>query len=231
MGGRGSFSKTHGGIASSSGNMTGYITDKEETRSDIRKLFVDELGFTNIYGTENMPKAQLGALAIELKKYEREFGVINDGTTYLVTVNDPSIKGAAALMKDGSKMLAINPTYHSSVSGFNSILKSEQQSGYKTKTNNKVNKQFTYTVRHEYGHLLQYNLRQIVGGTTNQADNKMRKEITSIAKQKYGAKAKNPSGYGSSNAREFFAESFASMTGGNPNAYGKALKDWLNKRS
>ena len=230
MGGRGSFSKTHGGIASSSGNMTGYITEKEETRADIRKLFVDELGFANIYGTENIPKAQLGALAIELKKYERQFGVINDGKTYLTTINDPDVKGAAAQMKDGSKMLAINPNYHTNVSAANATLKYEQRIGYKTQTNKKVNKQFTYTVRHEYGHLLQYNMRQKIGGTVNQADSKMRSEISAIAKQKYGAKGKNPSGYGSTNNREFFAESFASMTGGNPNAYGKALKDWLNTR-
>ena len=230
MGGRGSFSKTHGGIASSSGNMTGYISDKEETRADIRELFIDELGFANLYGTENIPKAQLGALAIELKKYEREFGVINDGKTYLVTINEPGVKGAAAQMMDGSKVLAINPSYHSNVSAANANLKSEQRSGYKTQTNNKVNKQFTYTVRHEYGHLLQYNMRRKIGGTTNQADSKMRREISWIAKQEYGAKGFYPSGYGSTNNREFFAESYASMTGGNPKAYGKALKDWLNKR-
>ena len=36
--------------------------------------------------------------------------------------------------------------------------------------------------------------------------------------------------YGSTDSREFFAESFASMTGGRPNAYGKAMRDWFGKR-
>ncbi len=58
----------------------------------------------------------------------------------------------------------------------------------------------------------------------------MRSEIRSIAKSKYGASSDNPSRYGSTNRRELFAESFASMTGGNPNAYGKAMRDWFKNR-
>ena len=41
----------------------------------------------------------------------------------------------------------------------------------------------------------------------------------------------HPSGYGSTNEYEYFAESFASMTGGRPNAHGKALRDWIKKNS
>ena len=40
----------------------------------------------------------------------------------------------------------------------------------------------------------------------------------------------NPSSYGSTDSCEFFAESFANMTGGKPNAYGKAMRDWFGKR-
>ena len=33
--------------------------------------------------------------------------------------------------------------------------------------------------------------------------------------------------HGETNSNEFFAESFASLHSGRPNAYGKAMGDWL----
>ena len=53
-------------------------------------------------------------------------------------------------------------------------------------------------------------------------------EIVTIASKKYGAKG-SVSRYGETNAREFFAESFASLHSGSPSAYGKAMDDWLKK--
>lgn len=71
MGGRGSFSFTHGGVAASSGGAGSlYIPSTVETRSDIRKMFIDELGFRELYGTNALSTAQLGALGIQLKKLE-----------------------------------------------------------------------------------------------------------------------------------------------------------------
>lgn len=64
------------------------------------------------------------------------------------------------------------------------------------------------------------------GASSGTSDASMRSEITSIARKKYVAKSDSPSRYGAKNDREFYAESFASMTGGNPNAYGKAMADW-----
>lgn len=224
MGGRGSFSMSHGGVkASSDGGGSLYVSSKTETRPDIRKMFVDELGFKELYGTEALSTAQLGALGIELKRLEREYGVISSGKTYLSITTKPGVKGAAALMSDGSMMMFINPNLHESVGSFRSTLKSEQASGFKTATDGRITREYSYTVRHEYGHLAQYNMRGKNGGAT---DESMRREVTSIANSKYGAKSSSPSRYGSKNDREFFAESFASMTGGNPNAYGKAMADW-----
>ena len=50
---------------------------------------------------------------------------------------------------------------------------------------------------------------------------------TDIAKAKYGANSNSLSRYGRSNVYEAFAESFASLNGGNPTAFGKALGDYL----
>ena len=37
-------------------------------------MFIDELGFKELYGTDNIPTAQLGALGIQLKKLEHKYG-------------------------------------------------------------------------------------------------------------------------------------------------------------
>ena len=232
MGGRGSFSMSHGGVAASSGGAGSlYISSSVETRADIRKMFIDELGFSELYGTNELSTAQLGALGIQMKKLERRYGTIGEGETYLSITHQAGVKGAAMQMRDGSKVMFINPDVHENVGEFKKTLASEQKSGFKTKSDGKATSQYSYTVRHEYGHLTQYNLRN--GATRKaaaRADASMRSEIRSIAKTKYGAKSDNPSRYGATNRREFFAESFASMTGGKPGAYGKAMRDWFENR-
>ena len=125
----------------------------------------------------------------------------------------------------------VNPGAHENVGAYKKTLSDSQKSGFKTKTDGKATSQYSYTVRHEYGHLTQYNLRNgATGNAANASDARMRSEIRSIAKSKYGARSDSPSSYGATNRREFFAESFASMTGGNPNAYGKAMRDWFKNR-
>lgn len=46
---------------------------------------------------------------------------------------------------------------------------------------------------------------------------------------KYGATSKSLSEYGKSNHYEAFAESFANLNSGSPNAFGKAMGDYLKK--
>lgn len=226
MGGRGSFSRSHGGVRSSSdGGGSLYISQDVENRADIRRMFIDELGFKELYGTGSIPTAQLGALGIELKKLERQYGVISGGKTYLAVTNKKGVLGAAAQYGDGSTVLFINPSAHSSVSDYRKTLQSSQASGFKTATDGRVTSDFSYTARHEYGHLLQYRTTSETGKSAAQ----IRNEVQSTAKGKYNASGSNPSRYGATNEREYFAESFASMTGGNPNAHGNALSDWLKR--
>ena len=199
------------------------MSKQKETRPDIRRLFIDELGFKELYGTGSVPTAQLGALGIQLKKSERLYKTLAKNKVYLSVTNRAGVKGAAAQMRDGSMVLFVNPSAHASVSGYRASLRGEQASGFKTQTDRRVTNDFSYTARHEYGHLTQFSISNKTGKSAGQIKN----EVQSIAKRKYGAKSANPSGYGSANSHEFFAESFASMTGGRPNAYGKALGDWL----
>lgn len=227
MGGRGSFSSSHGGIKVSSGGASNfYVSQKQETRKDIRTLFIDELGFKDVYGTSNIPTAQLAALGIQLKKSESKLKTLQKNEVYLAAINKPGVKGAAAQMGDGSFAIFINPSEHTSVGGYRKTLRSEQASGYKTKTNNKITNDFSYTARHEYGHLTQYSITKNTGKSASQ----IRNEVQNISRTKYNGKRSTPSTYGSKNDREYFAESFASMTGGNPNSHGMALSDWLKNR-
>ena len=226
MGGRGSFSMSHGGVsASGGGGGSLYVSKKTETRPDIRQLFINELGFKELYGTGDVPTAQLGALAIQLKKSEKTYKTLSSNKVYLSVTNKPGVKGAAALMKDGSMVMFVNPSAHSSVSGYRKSLRQEQKSGFKTRTDGRVTNDFSYTVRHEYGHLTEYTIMKKSGKSAST----IRSEVQSIAAKKYGAKSSHPSKYGSTNDYEYFAESFASMTGGSPNVQGKALRDWFKR--
>ena len=55
------------------------------------------------------------------------------------------------------------------------------------------------------------------------------RDIASSAVRKYGATGKDLSNYGKQNAAEFFAESFANANLGAPNAFGRAMQDYLKK--
>lgn len=205
-----------------------YISKRPETRPDIRKLFIEELGFKELYGTSEIPTAQLASVAIELKKHESVFHTLAKNDVVLSVTHKKDAKGSSANLGAGAMVMFLNPMYHANVGYSRSVLRDEQATGFKTATNGEVTMDFTYTARHEYGHLTQFSYMNSTGKSASQ----IRDEVRSIAKSKYNAgKSVDPSGYGKKNDYEYFAESFASMTGGRPNAHGKALRDWIKKNS
>ena len=222
MGGRGQFSKTHGGTAGSSGGGTGYIPKTPESRADIRELFINQLGFKELYGTDKIGTAQMSAIAQELQKIEHEHHVLRDNNVYLATTTKADAYGYAALMNDGSYIIALNTKAHNNVGNKVKEQKAQAKSGYKTKTDGKITNDYSYTARHEYGHVKQFGITKKTGKSASQ----IRSEVQKIAKKSYNT-SKAPSRYGNENEHEFFAEAFASMTGGKPNGQGKALKKWL----
>lgn len=98
----------------------------------------------------------------------------------------------------------------------------------------------SYTVTHEYGHMLQnnmiYDYMKESGLNFNAAEIKIRKEcyndIISIAKtlNPNFDLLKQLSDYGKSSKAEFFAEVFANSQLGAPNDLGKAMEQWLKGR-
>lgn len=86
-----------------------YVSSKPETRRDIRKLFIDELGFKEFYGTNEIPTAQLASLAIELKKYESKYHTLKNSKVALSVTYKRGVKGAAAELGNGNMLMFVNP--------------------------------------------------------------------------------------------------------------------------
>lgn len=108
----------------------------------------------------------------------------------------------------------------------------------------------TYSITHEYGHMIQHNLmfndeyiRQISSVPSSEVDEyasnlvdalraNHREEILSIARENNPDfdLMSNISEYGRANDAEFFAEAFANAFCGNPNELGLAMEEWLRRK-
>lgn len=243
MGGRGSWSLTHNGKTmlinvgdASSAAALGDVDSSTDTRADIQKLFVDELGMDAVGGTQAMNQATLGAVGIQLKALEARYGVIADSPYFeIVTADGPDFKGALGYNQySGAQTLVLNPSALGNVTKYNKTLSLEQAFNDKMPTDGTVKSQYNYTVTHEYGHALQNVMyRNAVAngykGTQGQYARNVSNQIIKIAETKYNATERSISSYGKTNTAEFFAEAFASANLGKPTAVGKAMNDWLKK--
>jgi hypothetical protein len=231
MGGRGAFSMS-GRVAS--GGVVGAhnLGGMPDKREDIRKSFIDELGFKEVAGTNSIPTATLNSYAIALKQLEREYGAIAASKNpKFLTFNssDGTLAFVARSKADPSdQIMAINTSVLGKTKTNLATQRIGEKTGHSTKTDGKITSRNAYTVTHEYGHMIHNALASKHKMSVENFSEKAKKEIVGIAQKKYGAKG-SVSKYGNTNDREFFAESFASFRSGNPNAYGKAMGDWLKK--
>lgn len=201
----------------------------QDKRQDIQNMF-KEIGFKGVSGTNNIDTTTLGAYAIALNGLEKEYGAISASKNPVFTTgNGTSL--AAVFFKDtdpSSQFMAINSKSMGSIGSTLKVFRENEKSGWFAKTDGKITSQARQTITHEYGHMLSNALAAKNGTTATGFAIKAYREIRQIAQTKYGAKkGSSPSRYGSSSAEEFFAESFASYKSGSPNAYGKAIGDWL----
>lgn len=247
MGGRGSSSISVGntgqvievGSGTSSVGSLGIGGDMNpDSRKDIQTMFVSHTGFSEIVGTDKMDTAVLGAYGIQLNNLERRFGAIGGSEKVSVAMTDKADFVAAVSynpLNTGQQTLILNYSDMGKISKAVSQQRASEKSGWAMPTDGSVKSMARYTVTHEYGHILHnqlYARAKANGytGTRNQFIGSAMREIKSNAIKNYGATQKSLSGYGATNSREFFAETFANANLGNPNALGHAMNDWLKKQ-
>lgn len=238
MGGRGAFSMSRNG-GKESFKLLGVSTSAHprnvggspDSRSDIITLG-ERAGFTEILGTDDIKTQSLGLYIQAIGKLESKYGALKAVPTTLAGADFSDRTLAAAGGNSKSAVLLLGRATMGNAATAAKAQKSMENSGWTMPTDGKVTSQAKATVTHEYGHLLQNALYQKAvangyTGTEAQHAAKVFSTIKTTATTKYNASGSSLSRYGRSNAHEAFAESFASLNGGNPTAFGKALGDYL----
>ena len=137
---------------------------------------------------------------------------------------------AACYLSDGS--MEFNPKFFSDTEVHRKTVLETRNDGFFMDF--KDENALMYAFTHEYGHAVEGYYAYIV----IKADNKdklykeIKNEISEIAKKNHPEiKVKDLiSGYGQTNAKEFFAETFANSQCGAPNELGEAMNEWLKEK-
>lgn len=203
-----------------------------DKRSGIQEL-ARMAGFAATAGTDAIGTQSMGLYASAIGKLERKYGALKAVPTTLAGADGRDFYAAAGAFGGGA-VLALNRRSMSNAAKHAKAQKREEAKGFKMRTDGKLTSQANYTVTHEYGHLLQNALYQKAKkngytGTSKEHAKKVYKILERTAFMKYGATSKSLSEYGKSNHYEAFAESFANLNSGSPNAFGKAMGDYLKK--
>lgn len=192
---------------------------------------MSRVGFTEVNGTDAIGTQSMSAYAQQLGRLEREYGAIGAVPTVLVGADGSGFYAAAGSVGDGA-VLMLNRQSAGNAARMAKAHAAEEQSGFKMPTDGRLTSQAGYTVTHEYGHLLQNALYQRAkangyNGTEEQFRAGAKRAITRKAVGTYGGRDSQLSRYGHYNTAEFFAEAFANSQLGRPNAFGKAMNDYL----
>ena len=232
MGGRGSNSLSGtgaGGSSTASGTATNW-GGAPDRRDDIQNLFVDRLGFKEVTGTNRIDTAVLGAYGNALADLEREYGAIAASDSPSFTTFNGTATAAVRYdnMHPERQTMGINAAKMGSMSSYLGTQRESAASGWHARTDGRITSEAAYSITHEYGHMLSNALAARSGVSADVFGVRAQREIGEIARTRYGAAhGSSPSRYGRTNSAEFFAEAFASARLGAPNAYGKAMNDWL----
>lgn len=229
MGGRGSVSMKGRLVSSGRFHNVGGAVDQRE---DIQKSFVDELGFKDVLGTNDINTATLNSYAIALKRLEQKYGAIgmSENPIFVTANGNPNYVAAVARsrLNPADQYMIIN----SNVLGTTRENLREQAASeaarWSARTDKRITSRNAYTVTHEYAHMYHNALAAKRGVSVEQLTAKARRAIIRTANSKY-KRAGYQSTYSKTNPMEFFAEAFANWESGRPDAYGKAMGDWLKK--
>jgi hypothetical protein len=217
----------------------------QETFTDVDKkaLRLDETLFVDNVNRFNELNDKFGAI----NKADGSSFDIDSSKKHLGCVRSPWI----ALNKNDI-ILSLSNKFFNSIDTIHTQFERGQKSFYKMPVLDKYKN--VYTMTHEYGHILEYKLvkkridysqikldkndiytynKQLKDyeKLEKQYSNDIKDEIINIAKNNNPNfdLSKNLSGYGHTNAHEFFAEVFTNSQCGQPNELGKAMELWLAK--
>lgn len=242
MGGRGSSSSSarnntlkDAGISLLGGNpavMVTSILDGQDKRKDVNDIS-SLAGFVGgSYGTDAIDTQSMSTYMLHLHRLEKEYGALGAVPT---SIHGATGRGFLAAVSEDGKGNATLLLHVGHMKNAAKRAKGEitaQQTHHHMPIDGRLTSRAGYTITHEYGHLVQHALYQRAlkngyNGTEEAFRQRAFVSIASSAVRKYGATGKDLSNYGRNNAAEFFAESFANANLGAPNAFGRAMQDYL----
>ncbi|WP_148362926.1 hypothetical protein [Olsenella massiliensis] len=116
-------------------------------------------GFKDVVGTDAIGTQSMGAYLSAIAKMEKEYEALKATPTVLAGADGEGFYAAAGSIGDGAVML-LNRSYMGNAAKHARSQRDEESSGFKMPTNGRITSQAAYTVKHEYGHLLQNALYQ-----------------------------------------------------------------------
>lgn len=230
MGGRGSSSSIYNNRSSGKNlpHKLNNISEIADKRSDIQTMFVSQLGFGNIGGTNNIQTATIGSYGIALQKLEKKYNAIAQAESVTFAAGSDRTSNAPAAQVSWNRsnplkmQLAINTAFMGNTKENIQLSATGEKTKFKSATDGRITSLNGRTITHEYGHILE----NVISVNTNKSHDKIAGEIKQIAKTRYNTNLKKPvSKYGNTNSSEFFAETFASLNSGGKSGYTLAMKD------
>ncbi|OFK24216.1 DUF4417 domain-containing protein [Olsenella sp. HMSC062G07] len=238
IGGRGSYSATAGAMkervkllgADTNAHLSN-IGGAPDSRRDVIEI-ARNAGFSGVYGTDEIKTQSMSSYMQQVHSLEQKYGALHAVPTQLLGADGKGFYAAASSAGNGQAVLVLHRRNASNVVALAHAHEREENSGFKMPTDGRLTSRANYTITHEYGHLVQNALytqavRNGYTGSERKFAGTAKREIEEIAIGRYGGSGSMMSGYGHYNAHEFFAESFAYSQLGAPNAYGRAMNDYL----
>ena len=224
---------------------------KAETKSEAQALLKD-VGFKSVRGTDYMDEELLINNANQIATLEDRFNAIGKNEMTLNIRDFPDSKeGQFAYVNAKGTSLNINTEYYSDSEGYRGSIEGQtvdrDEDGRLLSMPVSEAYYDTAVITHEYGHILQNSIAEDLGiskfGDNGKLSEDYKQWTISVANEIFGIVAENNpdvdpmelwneqvSIYAEVNTQEFFAECFMNAYCGDPNDFGNALREWLERQ-
>lgn len=207
----------------------------QESRSEIREQY-QQLGFANVWNTDKIDAEVMNENLSRLKELEAKYGAIKASETPVLNGVYTRADAFVSFSLDNHKNQSLNFSLSKSAASANELAGANMVAskiGLFMPYGSGRKEALTYTVTHEYGHMVQNIMYSNYRGNMsfNSYSNNVARGIIANARRKYGMNnVEHISRYGLRSPQEFFAEAFANAHSSTPNAVGLAMRDFLRKQ-